>query len=452
MLHSKKIIRILLDFLALNLAFAIPAGKDGYWNHPYFLMGLVIANLLWFSVFLSDKLYSRFEYPNFTSEFGLLLNNVMAHFLFFLPFASYLLYIPLFVLLSFYALFLAFLLQFRFCAYYFLSNPRNIETLNYIVVGEHKKLQTIQDCLHNGYMNNTQYLGYFTDTIPSPPRGERLLGSVQDIYKYLSDTTHQVRLILYAHNNLPASELCDLINYSHAHFIDFKMTSEHCGVLSDRIKLEIYEGQPLFSIAEENIARLRNRGLKRLFDIVFSLLVLVGLCSWLFLIIGIWIRLSSKGPIFFVQKRVGYRGKHFNCLKFRSMVVNNQANSHQATQGDARITKVGAFIRKTNIDELPQFVNVLLGDMSVIGPRPHALFTEAEFNNEIKDYILRYYTKPGVSGWAQVNGFRGPTQTMEQKLGRTEHDLWYLRNWSFGLDMQIIWMTVFGSKVKENAF
>ena len=124
----------------------------------------------------------------------------------------------------------------------------------------------------------------------------------------------------------------------------------------------------------------------------------------------------------------------------------------QATQNDSRVTRVGAFLRKSNLDEMPQFFNVLMGDMSIVGPRPHAVSHDIQFTNTAEDYILRHYTKPGITGWAQVNGWRGPTDTDGKIQGRTQYDLWYLHNWSFWLDIKIIFLTVFGSKVRENVF
>jgi lipopolysaccharide/colanic/teichoic acid biosynthesis glycosyltransferase len=195
-----------------------------------------------------------------------------------------------------------------------------------------------------------------------------------------------------------------------------------------------------------------NQYLKRSLDILFSVSVLLLLASWLFPMIALLTKLTSKGSVFFVQQRVGYQGRIFNCYKFRSMVINSTSDAAQTAINDSRITKFGSFIRKSNIDELPQFFNVLLGDMSVIGPRPHPVFLDTHIAKELPNYVLRYHAKPGVSGWAQVHGCRGPMQTKQEKLDRINYDIWYIQNWSLFLDIKTIFLTIFGSKTQENAF
>lgn len=190
---------------------------------------------------------------------------------------------------------------------------------------------------------------------------------------------------------------------------------------------------------------------KRLFDIFFSSLIIVSLFSWLFPIIALLIFLESKGPIFFVQERTGINNKTFNCLKFRSMKVNKQADKQQATVNDKRITKMGKFMRKTNIDELPQFINVLFGSMSVVGPRPHMLKHTEEYSKLIDGYLIRHYVKPGITGWAQIKGFRGETRHVSAMEQRVKADMEYIENWSFVWDLKIIWLTIFGKNAYKNA-
>ena len=192
---------------------------------------------------------------------------------------------------------------------------------------------------------------------------------------------------------------------------------------------------------------------KRFFDIVFSLMVTVFLLSWLVPIIAILIKLDSKGPVFFLQDRSGKNNQPFKCIKFRSLAVNKESDSKQVTKGDTRITKLGRFLRKSSIDELPQFFNVLKGDMSVVGPRPHMLKHTEEYSAIIMKYMIRHYQKPGVTGYAQVNGFRGEIKTEEQLIKRIEYDVWYIENWSIWLDLKIIIQTVVVTiKGQENAF
>ncbi len=207
----------------------------------------------------------------------------------------------------------------------------------------------------------------------------------------------------------------------------------------------------MYNPQEIPLDRLSYRIAKRLFDITFSLLVTVLLISWLFPIIAIIIKLESKGPVFFLQKRTGINNKAFYCIKFRTMTTNKDADTRQATQNDERITKIGKFIRKSNIDELPQFLNVLKGDMSVVGPRPHMLKHTHQYSALIEHYKVRHFVKPGITGWAQVNGYRGLTDELWKMERRVEYDMEYLTNWTFFWDLKIIVMTCVGKNSFKNA-
>jgi putative colanic acid biosynthesis UDP-glucose lipid carrier transferase len=198
---------------------------------------------------------------------------------------------------------------------------------------------------------------------------------------------------------------------------------------------------------------LLNRFFKRLLDIGFSLFIIFFVFIWLFPILAILIKWESKGPIFFKQSRSGQGNKAFMCYKFRSMTVNQDSDTKQATRGDQRITKLGAFMRRTSIDELPQFFNVLIGNMSVVGPRPHMISHTAQYSKLIDKFMVRHFLKPGITGWAQVRGLRGETNTVKSMADRVEADVWYLENWSFPLDIKIIFLTVWNSvKGDKNAF
>lgn len=209
---------------------------------------------------------------------------------------------------------------------------------------------------------------------------------------------------------------------------------------------------PLMTIRHQPLTRLSNRLLKRLFDIIVSSVVLI-LSPIIFIPVGIAIKLSSPGPVFFKQKRTGYRGREFYCYKFRTMRVNATADTCQATKHDPRKTRVGDFLRRTSIDELPQFVNVFKGEMSVVGPRPHMLKHTKEYSQLIGKYMVRHYIKPGITGWAQINGYRGQTEELWQMEKRVEHDVWYIEHWSTMLDIKIIFRTVYNAiRGEKNAF
>jgi len=185
-----------------------------------------------------------------------------------------------------------------------------------------------------------------------------------------------------------------------------------------------------------------NRMRKRLFDIIVSSLFLCTLFPIICLVVTIITKITMPGPVFFKQKRTGYDGRDFSCYKFRSMKVNGESDTLQATKGDPRVTKWGRIMRHTNIDELPQFINVLRGDMSIVGPRPHMLAHTEYYGNEIGEYMIRHYVRPGITGWAQTHGERGETQTVADMARRVEKDIWYIEHWYFWLDIQIILKTV----------
>ena len=184
-----------------------------------------------------------------------------------------------------------------------------------------------------------------------------------------------------------------------------------------------------------------NRYIKRTFDLIFSCFVLFFILSWLYPLLAILIKLDSRGPVIFKQHRSGRDNKSFWCYKFRSMRVNNDCHHRQASRNDDRITALGRFLRRTSLDEFPQFINVLIGNMSVVGPRPHMLKHTEQYRHVIKNYMVRHYSKPGITGWAQINGYRGETLQTEAMEKRVEHDIWYLENWSVYLDIKIILRT-----------
>jgi len=248
-----------------------------------------------------------------------------------------------------------------------------------------------------------------------------------------------------------AEQHCVRIKYVTS-FINYQREQETFNSANYRLS-NYYDGIPILVNMREPLTKLRNRIAKRAFDIFFSLSVIVFVLSWLFPILIILILIESKGNPIFKQLRSGRDNEPFYCLKFRSMRLNTTSNSQQAVRNDPRVTKIGAFMRKTSIDELPQFFNVLFGDMSVVGPRPHMLKHTEEYRQIIDKYMVRQFLKPGITGQAQVNGFRGETKETEQMLGRVKHDISYMENWNMLLDIKIIGKTITNALGgEENAF
>ena len=250
--------------------------------------------------------------------------------------------------------------------------------------------------------------------------------SVNQLYSTLSSTRKESEALLRAcENNLVRFYVIPGV-YTYMHH---------------RMHFEMKQGVPVLSLRSEPLAFAGNRFLKRAFDLCCSTIFLCCIFPWIYIIIGIAIKMSSPGPIFFKQKRSGLNGKDFWCYKFRSMKVNAQSDFLQATKNDPRKTRIGEFIRHTNIDELPQFINVFRGEMSMVGPRPHMLKHTDEYSKLIDKYMVRHLAKPGITGWAQVTGFRGETKELWQMEGRIKKDIWYIEHWSFWLDLFIIYRT-----------
>jgi putative colanic acid biosynthesis UDP-glucose lipid carrier transferase len=250
------------------------------------------------------------------------------------------------------------------------------------------------------------------------------------------------------------SEIGGLIQEANKQCIRLKFVPDYSQIINKPLYIRDLNDLQIINLTGSGAQEdMDDRVIKRLFDIVFSLLVIIFIFSWLYPILAILIKLESPGPVIFKQGRSGRNNVNFWCYKFRSMRVNLDSNEKQASRDDSRITKMGRFLRRTSLDELPQFFNVLLGNMSVVGPRPHMLKHTEHYRDIVDRYMARHYMKPGITGWAQVNGYRGETQELHQMEKRIEHDLWYLENWSAALDIKILVKTVFQVfKGHENAF
>lgn len=260
-----------------------------------------------------------------------------------------------------------------------------------------------------------------------------------------------VEEIYFAQTDENAALVSDLSNFADKNFIYFRIAGSSIAHKPQTAAF-YFEDVPVMAMRKEPLSSRFNQITKRAFDIVFSLMVLAVLIPFVFPIIALAIKWESKGPVFFVQKRPGKKNQLFPCFKFRSMAVNN-AGEQQASKNDMRITKVGAFLRKTSLDELPQFMNVLLGHMSVVGPRPNMVKQLEFYSQHIDNYSFRHFVTPGITGWAQVNGFRGETQTIDLMEKRVELDIEYMQRWSLFFDCKIVFLTAWNIiKGEENAY
>ena len=233
----------------------------------------------------------------------------------------------------------------------------------------------------------------------------------------------------------------DVSKYCDQHMVRFFYVPVSVETIGLNLKREMLDDMEVFTTYENPLMNPVNKIIKRAFDIVFSIIFLIP-TALIFPFVWLIIKIQSPGPLLFKQARTGIDGQTFNMLKFRSMHVNDDADKLQATKDDPRKYPFGDFMRKTNIDELPQFINVLRGDMSIVGPRPHMLAHTEQYSELIDKYMVRHFVKPGLTGWAQVTGFRGETKELWQMEGRVKRDIWYMEHWSIWLDIRIIWMTI----------
>lgn len=225
--------------------------------------------------------------------------------------------------------------------------------------------------------------------------------------------------------------------------IRFKLVPSFNFFANIPVYIDYFGNIPVLSLRKEPLEDVASRIRKRLYDLVVSSLVIVFILSWLIPLAGVIIWLESGGPVFFIQKRSGKNNKPFDCIKFRSMRINKESHTLQASRNDPRITRTGKFLRRTSLDEFPQFLNVFMGRMSVVGPRPHMLKHTRDYSAMINKFMVRQFMKPGITGWAQVNGLRGETKIIWDMEKRVEYDIWYMENWSLWLDTRIIFLTIY---------
>jgi putative colanic acid biosysnthesis UDP-glucose lipid carrier transferase len=264
--------------------------------------------------------------------------------------------------------------------------------------------------------------------------------SIDELKQYCIDSG--VHEIFYSMSLINYDTLSDLMNFAEENLIRMRLIADFKWITFRDLELEKLGDIPVMKVHTSPLDDWDKQLIKRIFDISFSLIIIVTLLSWLLPLLAIVIKLDSKGPVFFRQRRTGRDNKWFWCLKLRTMYVNNESDTLQATEDDVRITPAGKFLRSTSLDELPQFFNVLIGDMSVVGPRPHMLKHTQDFSAEVEKFMSRHKIKPGITGLAQSKGYRGETTELEKKKNRVKLDLFYMNNWTFFFDVQIIFNTI----------
>jgi len=284
------------------------------------------------------------------------------------------------------------------------------------------------------------------------------LGNIDQLGKVLSENA--IDDVVIALPNYAMDRLIKIIRINNKYGMRTRIIPDYGKFLTTNFQLSAFGDYPIITLRKEPLEEVFSRFMKRIFDVVFSFFVSVFLLSWLSLVLWLLNKIYSPGPLFFIQDRVGKDNEIFSCYKYRSMHLNysnNNAGFTPTAKVDIRISKLGKILRKTNIDELPQFFNVFLGDMSVVGPRPHAVAFNEKYSEYVEEIRLRHRVKPGITGWAQINGARGDVVDEKENKKRTkkriEFDIWYIEHWSFSLDMQIIFLTVWNMiKGDPNAY
>lgn len=328
---------------------------------------------------------------------------------------------------------------------------RGGNTMSIIFIGNINVASELYKTMESDPSTGFNVKGYFADEPRTKVTEKNYLGKPEEAIDYIEENNlHQVYCILPSSQNDLINRIMqtcaqNLVRYNH--IPDAFNYQRHTMAFS------LMDGTPVFSLHNEPLSLLGNRIIKRGFDFIVSSLFLVTIFPFVYIIFGSLIKLSSPGPVFFKQKRSGLNGKDFYCYKFRSMRVNVDSDKVQATKDDPRKTRIGEFMRRTSIDELPQFINVWLGDMSIVGPRPHMIMHTEQYSQLIASYMVRHFAKPGITGYAQVTGFRGETQELWQMEGRIKRDIWYIEHWSLALDLFIIWKTIYNAVTgEENAY
>lgn len=330
---------------------------------------------------------------------------------------------------------------------HFRSKGRNY--IKAIIVGSNETAKRLYDEILSDAGYGYRVLGFFDDTCPDNLK-DKYLGSIEDLEEYIKrEKIDEIYYTLSGENN---KAIRSVIKIADNNVIQFYYVPQLSKYLSRGFEMYNMGPVPVLTLRRNPLSKHINRFIKRAFDITFSSIVLL-FSPIIFIPVAIAIKISSPGPVFFKQLRTGYRGRDFHCWKFRTMRVNADSDKLQAQKNDPRKTKVGDFLRKTSIDELPQFINVFLGSMSVVGPRPHMLKHTHDYSQLIDKYMVRHLIKPGITGWAQANGWRGQTEELWQMEKRVEYDVWYIEHWSFLLDLKIIIRTVLNAiHGEKNAF
>ncbi len=446
-------IMVILDFFIINLVFVATCFISSEIISEHARVTMLLANISFAPAALwSAEMHTR-RAVRMEAIFRRAITIVVFHAMIFITllWAMKLNHIPVKTMVIFYAImFVAFPLWWvvsRHILKHYRNKGRNF--LRVLIVGSNVTAQRLYAEMNTDAGFGYKVLGFFDDSCPDEIK-DNYLGKISDLESYVKANT--INEIYYTLSGENETALRTVTKIADDNVIQFYYVPQLSRYLSRGFEMYNIGTVPVLTLRRNPLKKHVNRYVKRAFDVVFSSVVLL-FSPIIFIPVAIAIKISSPGPIFFKQTRTGYLGRDFKCWKFRTMKVNADSDKKQAQKDDPRKTKVGDFLRRTSIDELPQFVNVFMGDMSVVGPRPHMLKHTHDYSKLIDKYMVRHAVKPGITGWAQVTGYRGLTEELWQMEKRVEADVWYIENWSFLLDLKIIIRTVINAvKGEQNAF
>ena len=437
---------ILLDIVFINFII--------YYFRPKEFLGIqfsIYITIFWLIISYFTKFYNVFRYTHVLRILSLLGAQffifILAFFAYFSIFKegevvskqSNIIFSILFVIST--SKFLSF-----FLLKIYRSSGKNFRTV--IVIGDNKSAKDIVSIFNDKQYLGYRFRGYFSD---NNKLFKYRLGSVND--GLIFSRENNIDEIYCEANSVSSLQLKEIINFSDENKIQVRLIPENKVIYSKNFTKEYFGTIPILKPKKLPFEMFETHLIKRCFDIIFSILIFILLLSWLLPILWVVVKIDSRGPFFFKQKRDGINGEQFYCYKIRSMRVNTISDQTSTVKNDFRITKIGYFLRKTSIDELPQFFNVLRGEMSVVGPRPHINIQTKNYISNIDNYLTRNSVKPGITGLAQVSGYRGEVKKKSDIVNRVRLDIFYIENWSFLLDVKIILMTIFNVfKGQENAY
>lgn len=457
---SLRYIRLLLDISTIVPAYIITVWIEFYPKTPVFsykvFFILISLILVWPASAAFSDAYDEFRSRNFTFEIGSVVKNVFIQsiaavvILFFAKHKhldeAFIVIYPtiLFLLLLANKMIVRKILQ--------LQRKKGMLLRNLLIVGTGELGMSFFDILQKNPQFGYKVVGFVDDKKNTVLNG-LYRGNIENLDEILSSS--EINDVIIALPDYSANKLEEVIKTCENHTIRVKVIPDYFKFMSSKYKFSMFGRFPIVSVREDKLNEFHWRVIKRTFDLVITIFLFLFIFWWLWPIIGFAIKMSSAGPIFFKQERWGRHNQRFIAYKFRSMKTDCPELSQdgkyvQATKDDPRITKIGKFLRKTSLDELPQLINVLKGEMSLVGPRPHPTPLNLESKNQVYLYMLRHLVTPGLTGWAQIKGHRGETKTVEAMQQRINHDVWYIENWSFWLDIQIILLTIWLMIIGDN--